>query len=460
MNGMGSPDRRPIPRKQRQAAAKLLRETIPRESFAECRLPADRNALAVLASEEAGRIAHLLPERRRRMAVSAFSFYRGGAAIMAADLKGQPMVGLGVQSCGDCHLMNFGAFASPEGHILFDVNDFDETLPNVDFTVDIRRLAASLAVAADDGGLGTKRIRTLVTRAVRCYRRYMRDLASLSPYEVWRQRIDLDVELKRIDDDRLRTAIRTSIIRAEAEIERDDAIPHLIEAKAGPRFEDRDGQIYHDDGKGAAHLVADAERAFGLYPATLLPERRALLARYALVDTAFKVVGVGSVGTLCAIGLYATPDGDRLVLQLKEARESAVRPLALQPTPTGDDGRRVVEGQRAMQAASDIFLGWMPAGPEQRCFYVRHLKTRRLSSITDLVARDLGNGDLLAAYADLCGRTLARAHGRTGDPAAIAAYLGGSAVFDEAIAEFALAYTDVTQADHAALAKSVRLKPL
>jgi uncharacterized protein (DUF2252 family) len=452
-----------LTRAERHDLGKAARALFPREAHAGLVLPETRDALAVLLAQDRHRIPFLVPERHRRMAQDSFAYLRGAAAVMAADFKSLPGMGLTVNAAGDSHIMNFGSFMSPEGRILFDVNDFDETIGGVDFHVDVRRLAASLAVAAANYGLGPKQQRRIAAEAVHAYRRMMRDLARLSPFEVWQHRIDLMVELGRIDDKKLRTHIGESLNRLSSDEISNDDVPHLDPKSAAPRFEDRDGKIFHDHGPDSRALVAEAAAAFESYPAVLPPERRMLFDRYAHVDTAIKVVGVGSVGTLCAIGLYMTPDREMLVLQLKEAQTSVNIDLVKDPAEasTGDDdGRRVVEGQRALQAASDVFLTWIPLDAKvpkkaqttpRRRFYVRHLKTQRLASLNDLIAKDIHEAAALTAYGQLCARTLARAHARTGDPVAIAAYLGSSDAFDEAIAEFACQYVGITEADHAGL---------
>ncbi|MDR3493790.1 MAG: DUF2252 domain-containing protein [Ancalomicrobiaceae bacterium] len=442
----------PLPsRADRHQAAKRLRGAWPREAHAELDLPRGRDALAILFAQDSTRIASLVPERHRRMLASQFAFFRGGAAIMAADLKPLPKPGLTVQASGDCHLMNFGAFVSPEGRILFDLNDFDETCAGVDFTVDVKRLAASIAVAADDFGIGPRRSHAIVRRAVKSYREFMRELAKLSPLQIWQQRILFDDELDRIEDRRLRRVIRRGLIKAEATMSADDDVPHLDLSGPVARFEDRDKKIFHGD-EETRGLLREAVEALAAYPRTLQPDRRRLIERYALVDTAIKIVGVGSVGTLCAIGLYCTADNDRFVLQIKEAKPSVIADLAEAPPAIDDDGRRVVDGQRALQAATDVFLGWIPKTKSKWRFYVRQLKNQRLASLGDLIAEEIEDGAVLSAYAELCARTLARAHARSGDPAAIGGYLGSGAAFDAAVADFANAYVDINRKDYAALA--------
>lgn len=452
----------PLPRlmsrAERHLHGRAIREAVSREAFASLDLPLERDSVGILAKQDERRLRFLVPERRKRMLGSPFAYLRGAAAVMAADFTHGPSTGLTVQAAGDAHIMNFGTFLSPEGRVLFDCNDFDETLPGVDFTVDVRRLAASLAVAAHDFGFGTKEIRRLVRRAVKSYRKLMRDLAQLSPYEIWMQRIDLAVELNRIDDRRLRGHIGAALNSLNRGEIQDDDVPHLDPKADCLRFEDRGRRIFHNlaDVPEVAKLIAEAERAFLAYPAALLPERRRHIERYRLVDTAIKVVGVGSVGTVCAIGLFATPDEEMIVLQLKEAQDSVNLPLAAvaSDVATVDNGRRVVEGQRAIQAASDMFLAAVPpVSPSagNRHFYVRHLKTTRLASLADLIARDIHDEDALSAYGDLCARTLARAHARTGDAVSIGAWLGSSDRFDDAVAAFAVDYIGITRNDFSLL---------
>ena len=344
-------------RAQRFEQGKALRVRTPREAHADLRPPLNRNAIAILAETDAGRLPELLPERYERMAANPFAFLRGAAAVMAADLAREPTAGAPVQACGDCHLMNFGAFTTPEDNILFDINDFDETLGGVDFTVDLKRLAASVAVAARTAGLSIKRGRGLAADAVAAYRQSMFALMELSPLEIWHARIDLEQELKRFKNLELTRALSVPIERARAKgLDRDDNFPHLV-AGPEPRIADKPPTIFHlrpDDDKGRRF---DAKRAFWLYRATLTPERAMLIDRYQLKDLAFKAVGVGSVGTFCCVGLFLSGDEEPLFLQVKEAQKSALERLAPALAYQGPQGRRVVEGQRMMQAASDIFLG-------------------------------------------------------------------------------------------------------
>ncbi len=434
-------------RRGRYARGKALRKASPREAHGKFSGSHERDPVALLAEGDVGRIPRLLPVRYARMTQSPFAFLRGAADVMAADLAGEPMTGIAVQGCGDCHIMNFGAFASPEDNILFDINDFDETLPGVDFTLDLKRLAASVAVAAQAGGFSDRKARGFAASAVGAYRRHCQDLALLSPLEIWHSRIDLPREIASFSNPALARRLRAVLMKASAELEKDDNFPHLASAKGGAaRIADRDDTIFHLDPAEAGEAF-DPQAAFAAYLAGLTPERAALLARYRLVDFAFKVVGVGSVGTFCAIGLFLSGDGEPLFLQVKEARRSVLERLSPRGAAIADQGRRVVEGQRVLQAASDVLLGWIEQPAGARNYYVRRLKNRRLGSLGDVF-----EGEALPAYARLCGRTLARAHARSGDPALIAGYMGRSDVFDDALASFAMKYAKQTKADHAALA--------
>ena len=437
-----------LSRAKRYEAGRALRNSVARESHAECPPASGRDPVAILAETDGARIPELLPIRYERMLQSPFTFLRGAAAVMAHDLSAVPQVGAHVQACGDCHLMNFGAFNTPEGRVLFDINDFDETLPGIDFTVDLKRLAASVAVAALDAKMTDKRARALAKATVTSYREFIIELAAETPLKVWYTRMDIDREIKRIADDKLRETLLSTLVKAKKDLAADDNFPHLATTKEGvAHIEDRPPLIYHFDTPETKGYKLHAHSAFANYQSSLLPERRALVDRYALADIAFKVVGVGSVGTFCAIGLFMTADNEPLFLQVKQALASVLVKIAAPPPHLTHQGCRVVEGQRAMQAASDIFLGFTEDLKTGRQFYVRQLKNRRLGSIGEVI-----EGKALDAYANLCGRTLARAHARSGDPALLAGYMGKTEAFDDALGSFAMAYAAQTKHDHASLA--------
>jgi len=391
-----------------------------------------RDPMDVLQEQGANRILALLPLRYARMQSSAFTFLRGAAAVMAEDLGRMPATGLRVQACGDCHLANFGAYASPEGLPVFDVNDFDETLP-APFEWDLKRLATSLVVAGREKGGSDSACEDLARSASQAYRRTMERLAGLPPIDAWSTRIDLGAALAKIHKARVKAS---ETKRLMATLKSGKSSFNLIEHSNGVwRIREKPPTVYHF----AAHELA-TRAAFEGYAATLAPGRRILLDHYRLRDVAFKVVGVGSVGTFCAIGLFTDADGNPLILQLKEAQESVLARHA-GPSAFANQGQRVVVGQRLLQATSDIFLGWTQPPDDPRHFYVRQLKDSRLAAVGESIE------SALPFYAELCGRTLARGHARSGDAAAIAGYAGEGRVLDNAIAGFAMAYADQTRRD-------------
>jgi uncharacterized protein (DUF2252 family) len=431
---------------ERYGHGKSLRRKTPREKHADLRGAADRDPVAILAAGDRDRVPELVPIRYERMLQSPFAFLRGAAAVMAEDLRHQSTAGIAVQACGDCHLMNFGAFATPEENVIFDINDFDETLSGVDFTVDLKRLSASVAVAALAAGVPNRQARAMAAGAAEAYRTRVRALAELSPLEIWHTRVDIAQAIQEIEDRSLKRQLSAILAKTTGRLEQDDNFPHLVKGKRA-RIADRPPLIYHlSEQSDARHRLA-TERVFASYNNCLAPELQYLLGRYRLHDVAFKVVGVGSVGTFCAVGLFMSGDGAPLFLQIKEAGRSALERLG--PKFDGHQGRRVVEGQRAMQVASDIFLGWTEDEAAGRQFYVRQLKNRGLGSIGELVEERA-----LLAYARLCGHTLARAHARSADPAILAGYMGKGEAMDDALASFAMAYADRTRSDYERLVKA------
>ncbi len=436
----------PLPsRAERYAKGKALRKITPRGAHAKLVGPMDRDANAILEAQNKNRLPALFSLRAQLMASNSFAYLRGAAAVMAHDLQWQPMVGAKVHACGDCHLMNFGAFATPEDNILFDINDFDETLPGVDFTVDLKRLAASIAVAATDLGLAADKRHALAAAAVRAYRRRMENLSYSTPLEIWHSRIDLESETRKFRNAALRRKIATLMARARGQgLDRDDNFPHLAESGA-PLVHDRAPRIFHFAADSDAGAGFDPKADLAAYRDMLSPAVRNLLDRYALRDFVFKAVGVGSVGTYCYVGLFMTGDEEPVFLQIKEANPSVLEALDDRLAFKGNQGQRVVEGQRMMQAASDIFLGWTQNRQSGRQYYVRILKNRRLGAMSE-IAEEGG----IADYARLCGRTLARAHARSGDPALMAGYMGDSDAFDEAMGDFAVAYAKQNEIDHEA----------
>ncbi|MFO1101527.1 MAG: DUF2252 domain-containing protein [Methylocystis sp.] len=430
-------------RRARYAAGKALRQIVPRETLADFTPAANRNALAIIAETERDRIQSLLPLRRKSMAESPHAFLRGAADVMAADLATQPAPGIRAQVCGDCHLMNFGAFISPEGHALFDVNDFDETLPEVDVTIDLRRFATSVVLAALGAGKSERGARAVARAAVKAYRRAVIELASLTPLQAWNRRVPLRDVVAKLRNRVLHQAVRAVASARQSEDDCADNFPKVVQGDAGARrIEDKRPRLFHLDDGAADQFDVDGLIAAAF--ANLPPHVASLLRRYHLADIAFKAVGVGSVGTYCTIALFLSPDEEPLFLQVKEAKRSVLERFGLGAW-RGAQGERVVGGQRMMQAASDIFLGPMRDPASKREFYMRQLKTRRLGGLTEL----LQNHDLLD-YAKLCGRTLARAHARSADAMTLAGYMGKSEAFDDALVSFAILYARQNAEDYIA----------
>ena len=401
----------------------------------------------------------LVPVRYGRMLVSPFAYYRGAARPIAADLGCMRSSGLRVQLCGDAHLLNFGAFASPERRLVFDLNDFDETLPGP-FEWDVKRLAASMAVAGRDNGFTGKKRRKVAVATAAAYRAAMREFAAMSILNVWYARFDVEDALAELKSDMPKKAVRQTRAQMAKARTRDSmqALAKLTTVSNGRRKIISDPPLIVPLEELASHLDVDAAYSFLRrlltgYARTLPPYRRQLAERFTLTGVARKVVGVGSVGTETWILLMEPDDGfDPLFLQAKEAQFSVLADYA-GPSEYQDQGKRVVVGQHLMQAVSDIFLGWQSASPPGHGpadFYFRQLRDWKYSAeITRMTAT------AMTGYGRMCGWTLARAHARTGDRIAIAAYLGGSDAFDEAVADFGEAYADQTERDHAALAAAV-----
>ncbi|MYW64658.1 DUF2252 domain-containing protein [Streptomyces sp. SID8379] len=432
---------------ERAAHGKRARKHAPRSSHAPWIPAADRSdPIVVLERQGADRLPDLLPIRYGRMASSPFAFLRGAPAVMAGDLAAGGHTGLTVQLCGDAHLLNFGLFASPERALLFDLNDFDETYPGP-FEWDVKRLAASIAVAARDNGHGDKQAYRAARASATAYRANMRRLAALGELAVWYERIDAHDLLPLVRSARHRRRAEHTLAAAT----RRDSLHAL--AKLTETTPDGRRRIAHDPPLLEPAGVTDAaaiRKMFGDYRSTLAEERRRLLDRYRFVDAARKVVGVGSVGTRCFIVLLAGRDADDpLFLQIKEATRSVIEEHVPHHGPYLHPGHRVVSGQRLLQAAGDIFLGWM-TGPQGRAFYWRQLRDMKGSA--DVAGMP---PDELLGYARLCGTALSRAHARSGDRIGIASYLGSADTFDRAIASFALRYADQTATDHATLRRAI-----
>jgi uncharacterized protein (DUF2252 family) len=442
---------------ERVAAGKAARKRVPRESLGEFRPAAGRDPVGLLLSQDTGRVAGLVPVRYKRMLLSPLAYYRGAALPMAADLAAGPSPGLTVQLCGDAHLSNFGGFGSPERRLIFDVNDFDETMPGP-FDWDVKRLVASLVLAGRENGLDEAKTRRAAVAAAAAYRAAMREFAGMPTLDVWYARLDVQDLIGQLGSQLTKRQLRDSesaVAKAQAS-DNTKAVAKLTRIGAdGQREIVADPPLIVPIEDLAAEL--DPEAAYAAlrelvkqYGRTLPPDRQHLLSQYRLTRVARKAVGVGSVGTRCWIVLMEASDGTGpLLLQAKQAQLSVLSGYAGE-SRYRHQGERVVSGQRLMQAASDIFLGWQRTpepGGGHTDYYVRQLRDWKYSAPVDQL-----KAKALARYGQLCAWTLARGHARTGDRLAIAAYLGRSAAFEEALARFGEAYADQTERDHDALA--------
>ena len=429
---------------------KRLRDKCPRQSHAAWQAPPNRpDPLSLLVQSSKGRIPQLIPVRYGRMMQTPFTFYRGAALNMAADLATTPTTRLRVQACGDCHLLNFGAFATPERRVIFDINDLDETLP-APFEWDVKRLSASFVLACRDRGFGDAFARDTVLSCVRSYRLAMAEFSRMRVLDVWYAHADLEELVDTIQNKEASKRLRKRLAAARKRSVLEHEFPKLAEVVGRlPKIKDAPPLIYHWHEKGQKNFFEGVKITFAKYRDTMEEDRRQLLDHYELRDIAIKVVGVGSVGTWCGILLLVAGEQDPLFLQVKEANASVLEAYAGKSIYP-NHGQRVVNGCHLMQSASDLFLGWT-VSPAGRQFYVRQLKDMKIKMLIELFTRSV-----MTQYTELCGWTLARAHARGAQPAQIAGYLGNSDKFDKAIADFSIAYADQSERDHKILMKAVR----
>jgi uncharacterized protein (DUF2252 family) len=469
---------------ERQAEGKQASDRTPPSSHSGWQPAADRpDPVALLEEQDLTREQDLVPVRHGRMMVSPFTFYRGGAKIMAADLKDTPVAGLNAQLCGDAHLSNFGLFASPERRLLFDLNDFDETLPGP-FEWDVKRMAASFMIAARNNGFSKAEARAATQASVTAYREAMADFAKMPTMDIW---------YSHLDEDELRASLRSALAGRKKEVKgakgkkgKKDGEQEKLAKRAQKVADQTTAKAHTRDSLSALSKLGelaggqyqivsqppviiparDLAATYGLSPdevmpvirdqfrayrATLQADRRHLLEQFEIVDAARKVVGVGSVGTRAFIVLLLGRDAqDPLFLQIKEATASVLE-AHLPKSRFRQHGQRVVEGQRMMQAASDIYLGWTKGLDVNRHFYWRQLRDMKGSVVVETLL-PLG----LTFYAGICGWTMARAHARSGDPVAIATYLGASNAFDKSITDFSQRYADQNEQDYEAFVKAVQ----
>lgn len=435
-------------RAERKELGKLVRDKCPLKSHSKTHIPSSgRDIVKIIEKSNEGRIPELIPLRYQRMLQSPFTFFRGSAALMAADLAHTPASGVNVQICGDCHIQNFGAFATPERNIVVDINDFDETLPGP-WEWDVKRLAASLVLAANENGFDLEVGQDAAYRMAQRYRERMDELSKMPVLDVWYSRVEYKRILEVASGDgaqRAKKALKESIEKSAPEV----MLEKLTTMANGRlRFKDMPPLLCHLEGVSAG----EAEReAFEEYRKTLPEDRRVLLDKFEMVDIARKVVGIGSVGTVCGVILMVSSEQDVLVLQLKEARPSVLEPYAGRSIYP-HHGQRIVNGQKLMQAASDMFLGWL-TGPRKphRHFFIRQLRDVKIGANTAL-----WNKDDFKVMAEIVGEIVARAHARSGDVAILRGYLGKDDEFDEAITAYATAYAKQTERDHAQFLKACR----
>jgi uncharacterized protein (DUF2252 family) len=434
---------------EHKAVGKALRGSVSRDAHGAWKKPADRgDPIAFLRASDAERLPDLVPIRWGRMLASPFAFYRGSAGLMAADLARMPSPGLRVQACGDCHLMNFGGFATPERSVIFDMNDFDETLP-APFEWDVKRLAVSFVLAARSLGFSDAKGRDVAEAVARNYRKRLREFAEMHPTDVWYARFTAEDLIEGLP----KTRRKMILDRIEKALERSGSelgFPKLGQVVNGqPGIRDAPPLIFHPEVTRAPEFQGVIDTMLADYRGSLAEDRRTLLDRYRPVDAAIKVVGIGSVGRRCWILLMMSTSNEPLFLQFKEAAASVLEPFA-GASAYPHHGQRVVMGQRLMQPTSDIFLGWV-TGANGVHFYVRQLRDAKIKPLIETF-----DETMLELFAKACGTVLARAHAKAGGVSQISGYLGSGDEFDEAMGRFGIAYADQAERDHAALKAAVR----
>ena len=434
---------------ERKKEGKEKRNTIPRESHAVFEPASDRkDPVSVVKKSSEGRWEHLIPIRYGRMSKSPFAFLRGSASLMAMDIATTPTPDIRVQACGDCHLANFGLFATPERNLIFDINDFDETLP-APFDWDIKRLAASFYVVSRNNGYSEKDCRTITRACVRSYRDAVAKFASMNVLDVWYAKLDMDTIIASAPDEQAKRRRQMMAEKARSSVT-ESVFPKITQVIDGRRaIVDQPPLIYHPPADlKIPEILIDT---FEIYRKTLPYERRVLMDRYRFEDIAIKVVGVGSVGTICGVILMMAEENDPLILQIKQANASVLEPYASE-SQFKHHGERIVVGQRLMQSASDMLLGWTTGtGKGRRQFYIRQLRDMKYSFEVEMITPVQ-----LSRFAEVCGWTLARAHARSGDAAMITGYIGKSDVFDRAIGTFAQLYAGQTERDFEVFTEAVK----
>ncbi len=434
---------------QRKQEGKDKRIEFLREAHAEFEPASDRqDPVSVIKKSSKGRWEHLIPIRYGRMSMSPFAFLRGSASLMAMDIATTPTPDIRVQACGDCHLSNFGLFATPERNLIFDINDFDETLP-APFEWDIKRLAASFYVVCRNNKFSEKDCKMVTRKSVESYREAIASFSTMKVLDVWYAKLDIDTIIASAPDEQTKRRRQVIAEKARSRVP-ETMFPKISQVIEGRRtIVDQPPLIYHPPAD--LKIPESLQDTFEVYRNTLPYERRVLLGRYRFEDIAVKVVGVGSVGTRCGVILLMAEEDDPLILQIKEANASVLEPYAGKSI-FDHHGERIVVGQRLMQSASDMLLGWTTGTTkEHRQFYIRQLRDMKFS-----IDVEMAPPDQLANYARICGWTLARAHARSGDAAMISGYIGKSDAFDRAIGIFARSYTDQTERDYTTFTEAIK----
>lgn len=432
------------------ALGKKLREIYPRDLHKKWSAPSDRpDPVHLIQTANKGRISELIPLRHGRMVQSPFTFYRAGAFNMAVDLSKTPNTGIKLQCCGDAHLCNFGAFATPERKIIFSVNDLDETLP-APWEWDLKRLSASFVIACRNNGISESNAKDVVIECVRSYREHMAIFSEIKTLAIWYYSIDMEMMLNKMKDPLIR---KRALKRLEKEKEKriaEEIFPKLISSEEGKLFiKDQPPTIFHWEGMNPGEVHPHVKKAMEKYRESLTPANRCLLDRYELKDVAIKVVGVGSVGTSCWILLFTAGNKDFLILQAKEARPSVLEAFAGKSIYP-NHGQRVVNGYQLLQPSSDIFLGWS-IGEFGRHFYLRQLRDMKISFEVETFKKSE-----MMLYAELCSHSLALSHARCGNSKILSSYMGKSDVFDKAILSFSMDYANQNERDYLIFKNAVK----
>ena len=433
--------------KEKYSIGKEMRSKTPRTAHATWKCPANRPEVKeMIESSNHDRISQLVPVRHFRMSPSPFTFYRATASIMARDLSSTPSSGIVVQICGDCHLMNFGGFATPERHIVMDINDFDETYPG-NWEWDLKRLAVSFSLAAREKNLSKSDGNDFVMELFSSYQASMNEYSSMNLLDLWYLKFDLEEIVSQLKNEQLMERLAKTLAKGHSQTQ-DSVFYKMTSSDLGKFAIKEDPPLILHPFNPEEHMKM-IETFFDQYKDTLQPDRRFLLEQYRITDVALKVVGVGSVGTRCFVLLLLNDNDEPLFIQVKEARPSVLEPYG-NGVVYKHQGERIVQGQRLIQSASDIFLGWT-TGPHGRHYYLRQLRDKKVSPNIETM-----NKSILKVYAQYCGKVLAKAHCKTNHGAIICGYLGKGNVFGEALIQFANDYADQTEKDHGKFVKAIK----